>query len=337
MRATKPAARPRSNRDEQRSRQVFSPGARDAGGVDPRGGARARADPRPARRRARRRWRRIPRSPPPAPRRPCCRPSAARWTPPAGRLSRWTPASARRCTPRWSPERRRSPSSNQYSSLKFSRPVGRVPREPQVIQPLYTFGKIATRQEAAAHGLRAREAQTRMRAGRRRVRGGADLRGLPAGARRRPLPRRDDPLAGEHAWSRRRTGWPRSAASVTERDVLRLQSAHGAGHDRAQPGAGERGAGARRGWPPTSGCPPESRSPPPERSWSRSGASRRLRLAGGAGAAEAARADRASRGRDGAWMRWREARRRVPSRPVRAGLHLRGVHARAATGSRPAT
>src|SRR5262245_3546205 len=31
-----------------------------------------------------------------------------------------------------------------------------------VIQPLYTFGKIATRQEATAHGLRAREAQTRM-------------------------------------------------------------------------------------------------------------------------------------------------------------------------------
>jgi outer membrane protein TolC len=31
-----------------------------------------------------------------------------------------------------------------------------------IVQPLYTFGKIAIRQEAAAHGLRAREAQTRM-------------------------------------------------------------------------------------------------------------------------------------------------------------------------------
>jgi ABC-type transporter MlaC component/outer membrane protein TolC len=31
-----------------------------------------------------------------------------------------------------------------------------------VIQPLYTFGKIALRQEAASHGVRAREAQTRM-------------------------------------------------------------------------------------------------------------------------------------------------------------------------------
>jgi outer membrane protein TolC len=31
-----------------------------------------------------------------------------------------------------------------------------------VIQPIYTFGKIGFRQEAAAHGLRARQAQTRM-------------------------------------------------------------------------------------------------------------------------------------------------------------------------------
>jgi outer membrane protein TolC len=51
----------------------------------------------------------------------------------------------------------------QYKNVHFSdlRPVwlGNL----SVIQPLYTFGKIARRNEAAAHGLRAREAETRMK------------------------------------------------------------------------------------------------------------------------------------------------------------------------------
>jgi outer membrane protein len=50
----------------------------------------------------------------------------------------------------------------QYGSLGLSDLSAAFVGNISVIQPLYTFGKIATRQEAAAHGLRAREAQTRM-------------------------------------------------------------------------------------------------------------------------------------------------------------------------------
>ena len=50
----------------------------------------------------------------------------------------------------------------QYGSLKLSDLSAAFVGNLSVIQPLYTFGKIATRQEATAHGLRAREAQTRM-------------------------------------------------------------------------------------------------------------------------------------------------------------------------------
>jgi len=50
----------------------------------------------------------------------------------------------------------------QYKGLALSDLSAAFVGNLSVIQPLYTFGKIATRQEAATHGLRAREAQTRM-------------------------------------------------------------------------------------------------------------------------------------------------------------------------------
>jgi outer membrane protein len=50
----------------------------------------------------------------------------------------------------------------QYHNFHFSDLSAVFVGTLTVIQPLYTFGKIALRQEAASHGLRAREAQTRM-------------------------------------------------------------------------------------------------------------------------------------------------------------------------------
>src|SRR4029079_5190305 len=50
----------------------------------------------------------------------------------------------------------------QYASPRFGDLSATFVTNLSVIQPLYTFGKIATRQEAVAHGLRARQAQTRM-------------------------------------------------------------------------------------------------------------------------------------------------------------------------------
>jgi outer membrane protein len=50
----------------------------------------------------------------------------------------------------------------QYSGLRASDLSAVMVGDLTVIQPLYTFGKIATRQEAVGHGLRARQAQTRM-------------------------------------------------------------------------------------------------------------------------------------------------------------------------------
>lgn len=51
----------------------------------------------------------------------------------------------------------------QYTDFKFSQLSAVFLGELTVIQPLYTFGKIALRGEAAARGRLAREAQTRMR------------------------------------------------------------------------------------------------------------------------------------------------------------------------------
>jgi outer membrane protein TolC len=51
----------------------------------------------------------------------------------------------------------------QYTDFKFSQLSAVLLGDLVVIQPLYTFGKIALRGEAAARGRLAREAQTRMR------------------------------------------------------------------------------------------------------------------------------------------------------------------------------
>ena len=52
---------------------------------------------------------------------------------------------------------------SQYKNLSFSDLSVVLLGDLSVIQPLYTFGKIAKRQEAADHGVHAREAQTRMK------------------------------------------------------------------------------------------------------------------------------------------------------------------------------
>src|SRR5882724_3379687 len=51
---------------------------------------------------------------------------------------------------------------HQYNNFKLGDLSAVFIADLTVIQPLYTFGKIAKRQEATDHGLRAREAQTRM-------------------------------------------------------------------------------------------------------------------------------------------------------------------------------
>jgi outer membrane protein TolC len=95
-----------------------------------------------------------------------------------------------------------------------------------VIQPLYTFGKIATRQEATAHGLRAREAQTRMER--------ADVAFEVARIYEGYLLARDADrfLTETIHWlestlESTQERLTQGAAGVTERDVLRLQAGMG--------------------------------------------------------------------------------------------------------------
>ena len=273
-------------------------------------------------------------SPPPAPRRPCCRRSAARSTRLAGRLSRWTPAWALRCKPRWSPERPRSPSSNSTGSLKLSDLSAAFVGNLSVIQPLYTFGKIATRQEAAAHGLRAREAQTRMQ----RSEVAFEVARIYEGYL---LARDADRFLAETIhWleSTLESTQDRLAQGAAGRHRARRAAAaggHGVGLDRAQSGAGERGPGHGGAGRLPRAARRRSRSPPPRRSWSPSGASRmtsprwrRWRCSSGRRSRPFARARWPS-------VRWRAARRpgsfptcsRWPSSPPRTR--------RGATGSRP--
>jgi outer membrane protein TolC len=114
----------------------------------------------------------------------------------------------------------------QYGNLKLSDLSAAFVGNLSVIQPLYTFGKIATRQEAATHGLRAREAQTRMQR--------SDVAFEVARIYEGYLLARDaDRFLTEtihwlestlEATQDRLT---QGAANVTERDVLRLQAAMG--------------------------------------------------------------------------------------------------------------
>ncbi len=228
--------------------------------------------------------------------------------------------------PRWCPERRCSPSSTvrRASGLATCRPCSWA--NSRVIQPLYTFGKIATRQRGGrARAARARSADAHASAPtwRSRWRGftrATSWRATSTASSTETIHWLESTLgvdAGPADPGRRRRHRTRRAAAA---------GGHGVGHDRAQSGAGERGAGARRGWPPTSGCPPGAdrhrrrgagaRRPRPGTSlrW------RRWRNRGGPSSWPSARARWRS-------VRWRAARRPVHSRRVRAGLRLRRVHA----------
>ena len=115
----------------------------------------------------------------------------------------------------------------QYGSLGLSDLSAAFVGNLSVIQPLYTFGKIATRQEAAAHGLRAREAQTRMQ----RSEVAFEVARIYEGYL---LARDADRFLAETIhWLESTLGvdagpaGPATPPEVTERDVLRLQAAMG--------------------------------------------------------------------------------------------------------------
>ena len=121
------------------------------------------------------------------------------------------------------------------------------------IQPLYTFGKIAIRQEAADAGLRAREAQTRMTK--------ADVAFEVAQIYEGYLYARDAQRYFDEIlhWlaSTRQTAQDHLAGKVkgvTERDLLRLDAGIAAGEPGPRSGQRGNGAGERRpdrvSWPP---------------------------------------------------------------------------------------
>ncbi|HEY7374740.1 MAG TPA: ABC transporter substrate-binding protein [Polyangia bacterium] len=114
----------------------------------------------------------------------------------------------------------------QYHDFRFSDLSAVFLGNLTLIQPLYTFGKIALRQEAAAHGLRARAAQTRMER--------ADVALAVARIYEGYLFARDegrflDEIA--HWLERTREGTQerlsRKQPNISDRDVLRLQSGLG--------------------------------------------------------------------------------------------------------------
>jgi outer membrane protein TolC len=115
---------------------------------------------------------------------------------------------------------------DQYRNLRLGDLSAVFVGELAAIQPLYTFGKIALRGEAAAHGLRARQAQTRMQS--------ADVALEVAQIYEGFLFARDaerffDEMA--HWLDSTLQGTEQKLAQnvgkVTERDVLRLQAAMG--------------------------------------------------------------------------------------------------------------
>jgi outer membrane protein TolC len=114
----------------------------------------------------------------------------------------------------------------QYGSPRLGDLSATFAANLSVIQPLYTFGKIATRQEATAHGRRAREAQTRMER--------ADVAFEVARIYEGYLLARDADrfLTETIHWLQStlestQERLARGAAGVTERDVLRLQAGMG--------------------------------------------------------------------------------------------------------------
>ena len=134
---------------------------------------------------------------------------------------------------------------DQYRNVKLSDASAVFLGNLTVIQPLYTFGKIASRQEATQHGLAARQAQTRMQK--------ADVAFEVARIYEGYLLARDgERFADEtiHWLDSTLQGTEAkladNAGNVTERDVLRLQTAMGLasmGLHRAQAGKAQAQAG----------------------------------------------------------------------------------------------
>ncbi len=112
---------------------------------------------------------------------------------------------------------------SQYKNFSWSDLSVVMMGDLSVIQPIYTFGKIAKRQEAADHGLHAREAQTRMKR--------ADVALEVATLYEGYLFARDAQLSFEETlhWLDRTLDsaeerLAKGATGVSERDVLRLRS-----------------------------------------------------------------------------------------------------------------
>jgi len=134
---------------------------------------------------------------------------------------------------------------DQYRNLKLSDVSPAFLASVTLIQPLYTFGKISWRGEAAQHGLRAREAQTRMQ----RLDVAFEVARIYEGYLLARDAARffdetghwiDSTLEGAQQKLEQGTG------SVTERDVLRLQAAQGLaamGLHQAQAGLAQAQAG----------------------------------------------------------------------------------------------
>jgi len=133
----------------------------------------------------------------------------------------------------------------QYKDLKWSDLSAVFITELSVVQPLYTFGKIALRGEAAQAGLHARQAETRMRR--------ADVAYAVAQIYEGMLFARDAERFFEEMahWltatlEETEDKLASGRGGVTERDVLRLQAAQGLsamGLHRAQAGQAQARAG----------------------------------------------------------------------------------------------
>jgi outer membrane protein TolC len=114
----------------------------------------------------------------------------------------------------------------QYRGLKLSDVSMAFLGELTVIQPIYTFGKISWRGEAADHGLRARQAQTRMQRSDIALEVARIYEGyLLARDAGRFLDETIHWIGSTLEGAQQKV--EQSVGSVTERDVLRLQAALG--------------------------------------------------------------------------------------------------------------
>ena len=115
---------------------------------------------------------------------------------------------------------------DQYRNLKLSDVSAVLLGNLTVIQPIYTFGKISWRGEAARHGLASREAQTRMQRADVAFEVAQIYEGyLLARDAERFFDEMDHWLDSTLQGSEEKLA--QNVGSVTERDLLRLQSAQG--------------------------------------------------------------------------------------------------------------